>query len=60
MKPLAQYLGEYIDHEIELGNLLRTDLFVCADDYDSVQEMFEQALDAYESTQSVQIKIERV
>ena len=60
VKPLAQYLSEYIDHEIELGNLIHTDLCICAAEYNSVQKMFEQALDAYESTENVKIKIERV
>jgi len=58
VKPLAQYLDEYIEHETnggkvsqEIGNLWRH--------YDSWHELFEQALDAYESTECVKIKIER-
>ena len=51
MKPLAQYLGEYVEQELkEQAN-------------DAVAwwcELLEQALDAYESTEQVKIKIERV
>ena len=56
-KPLAQYLDEYIEHEIEIGNIRPavSDLHA----YNSWRELLEQALDAYESTENVTIKIER-
>lgn len=58
VKPLAQYLDEYIEHEVELDNLDTgvSELFA----YDSWRELFEQAFDAYESTENVKIRIERV
>ena len=47
MKPLAQYLDEYIQHSILIvGNY-------------SLQPLLKQALDAYESTENVKIKIKR-
>lgn len=50
VKPLAQYLGDYIKEEIDSG---------CY--YDgSWRELLEQALDAYESTEQVKIRIERI
>lgn len=57
VKPLAQYLDEYIEHEIDAGNLgvLTSDMYA----WDSWRELLEQALDAYESTENVTIKIER-
>jgi len=57
VKPLAQYLDEYIKHEVDIGNLnvIVSELFA----YDSWRELLEQALDAYESTECVKIKIER-
>jgi len=57
VKPLAQYLGEYIEHEVELGNV---DVGV-AELYawDSWQQLLQQALDAYQSTENVTIKIEK-
>ncbi|KKN53849.1 hypothetical protein LCGC14_0598080 [marine sediment metagenome] len=42
-KPLAQYLDEYLRHEV----------------VDVDRELLEQALDAYQSTENVTIKIER-
>ena len=56
VKPLAQYLDEYIEHEVELGNIESADMYA----YDSWRELLEQALDAYESTEQVKIRIERV
>lgn len=59
VKPLAQYLDEYIEHEAdELGNISVAvgELYA----YNSWRELLEQALDAYESTENVTIKIERV
>lgn len=53
VKPLVQYLYDYIEHEVEIGNIFR-----CMAGY-NWQALLEQALDAYESTQGVQIKIER-
>ena len=50
VKPLAQYLDEYVEHEIEIGGMA----------YHTWEGLFEQALDAYKSTQGVQIRIERV
>lgn len=46
-KPLAQYLAEYIEHEIGLHS------------YNPSCELLEQALEAYESTENVKIKIEK-
>ena len=57
VKPLAQYLDEYIEHEVELVNV-QSDIRLY--EYDSWREMLEQALDAYESTEQVKIRIERV
>lgn len=56
-KPLAQYLDEYIEHEIELGNIRPavSDLFA----YNSWRDLLQQALDAYESTEQVKIRIEK-
>ena len=52
IKPLAQYLGEYISQEwSRSGVLLVASIF---------RKQFEQALDAYESTEQVKIRIERV
>lgn len=48
-KPLVQYLGEYIDHEL-CNNT----------EHDSWRELLEQALNAYQSTEQVKIRIERV
>lgn len=58
VKPLVQYLDEYIECEIEIGNIRPavSDLFA----YNSWRELLEQALDAYQSTENVTIKIERV
>jgi len=58
VKPLAQYLDEYIEHEVELGNVEPTVAYMYA--YDSWQQLLEQALDAYKSTEQVKIRIERV
>jgi len=49
VKSLAQYLAEYFEHELTNGS-----------DYRSHHELFEQAIDAYESTENVKIRIERV
>ena len=56
VKPLAQYLLEYVDCEVERS--ARDPLYVHP--YNSPLELLEQALDAYESTENVTIKIERV
>ena len=58
VKPLAQYLDEYIEHEVELNNVSPEvgELYA----YNSWRELLEQALDAYESTEQVKIRIERV
>jgi hypothetical protein len=45
-KPLAQYLAEYVEHELIDNN-----------DSGSWRELFGQALDAYESTESAVIQI---
>lgn len=58
VKPLAQYLDEYIQHEEEIGNI-EPDVGVLYA-WDSWYELLKQALDAYESTEQVKIKIERV
>ena len=59
-KPLAQYLGEYIEYEIEDNNIdsdAGSDaLFL----WQTWQQLLEQALDAYESIENVKIRIERV
>ncbi len=60
-KPLAQYLDEYIEHEIKIGNI---DKFVTAGHAillgNSWAWLLKQALNAYESTEQVKIRIERV
>ncbi len=48
IKPLAQYLGEYLEHEM-----------IDNSDCDTWVALLEQALDAYQSTENVTIKIER-
>ena len=56
VKPLAQYLAEYIDHEAtaeEIDSLWNREINVW-------HELLEQALDAYESTEGVKIKIEKI
>ena len=58
VKSLAQYLDEYIEHEAELGNLHHKVAEMYA--HGSWRELLEQALDAYESTEQVRIRIERV
>ena len=55
VKPLAQYLGEYIENEAKLGNL---SYYVYG--RKPWRKLLEQALDAYESTEQVKIRIERV
>ena len=50
-KSLAQYLAEYLDYEY----YVETD----AGRVSTLCELLEQALDAYESTENVTIKIER-
>lgn len=57
IKPLAQYLDEYVQHEVEnlrIGDVLAYHCACC------MRELFEQALDTYESTEQVKIRIERV
>ncbi|KKN19132.1 hypothetical protein LCGC14_0948880 [marine sediment metagenome] len=54
-KPLAQYLDEYIEHEVKLDNIESADMYA----YNSWRELLEQALGAYELTENVTIKIER-
>jgi hypothetical protein len=49
VKPLAQYLTEYFEHELTNGS-----------DYHSHRELLEEAFDAYESTEQVKIRIERI
>ncbi|MCK5615774.1 hypothetical protein KAR91_78650 [Candidatus Pacearchaeota archaeon] len=49
VKPLAQYLGEYIEYEM-IDNA----------DCDTWIALLEQALDAYESTKSVKMRIEKI
>jgi len=48
VKPLAQYLMEYIEHETGMD---------CH--YGTWRDLLQQALDAYELTENVTIKIER-
>lgn len=50
VKPLAQYLAEYLDYK---GDILPADI-------DDSKDLFKQALDAYENTEQVKIRIERV
>lgn len=61
LKPLAQYLAEYIEHEIETGGIdiscQGIEMIPMA--YHTWEGLLEQALDAYESTENVTIKIER-
>lgn len=56
VKPLAQYLDEYIEHEVEIGNI--DPIYMYA--HDSWRELLEQALDAHESTEQVKIRIEQI
>ncbi len=55
-KPLAQYLDEYIRHEVETDGLKMEAAQIWIPD----KELLEQALEAYQSTENVMIKIERV
>lgn len=55
-KPLAQYLDEYIRHEAESDGLTMEAAQIWIPD----RKLFEQALEAYQSTGNVTIKIERV
>jgi len=56
-KPLAQYLGEYLATGID-----RTHEAGMPMDFteEGLKPIFEQALDAYESTEQVKIRIERI
>ncbi|KKN69797.1 hypothetical protein LCGC14_0437430 [marine sediment metagenome] len=58
-KPLAQYLAAYLGHEIENGLVLDDNMIYLNSSYNSWHELFKQALDAYQSTENVTIKIER-
>ena len=49
VKSLAQYLGEYLEYEM-----------IDNSDCDTWVALLEQALDAYQSTENVMIKIERI
>jgi len=51
VKPLAQYLAEYLEQEIIKKYQNKREYWM--------REMVEQALDAYESTENVRIKIEK-
>ena len=55
VKPLAQYLAEYLDHDM----VQRKTIYVWSD-IKKMKAIVEQALDAYQSTENVTIKIERV
>ncbi|KKN21071.1 hypothetical protein LCGC14_0928970 [marine sediment metagenome] len=57
IKPLAQYLDEYIQHEIETENILSLDDIEGSSSYGSWCELLEQALEAYELTENVLIHI---
>lgn len=54
-KPLAQYLAEYLD----AGKCQEIRTYMETSDAIDLQEAIEQALDAYESTENVKIKIEK-
>lgn len=54
-KPLAQYLAEYLDAELTRVSSGYREYYSEA----TLQGWFEQALDAYESTENVKIKIEK-
>lgn len=54
-KSLAQYLAEYLDYEM----VKRKTIYVWSD-IKKMKIILEQALDAYESTEQVKIRIERV
>jgi len=51
--PLAKYLADYLEYEEDLRDGMGLN-------QEDMQEVMEQALDAYESTQQVKIKIEDV
>ena len=50
MKTLAEYLTEYIDHEVGGDNVL-------PDDIDILKEWIEQGIEAYQSTENCKIAI---
>lgn len=52
-KPLAQYLAKYVKYELNSN----ADVLVSRQ---RLHKVLEQALDAYESTEQVKIRIERV
>ena len=54
VKPLAQYLSEYVKQEVNLPYAKPKIWSILA-----WRKQFEQALDAYQSTENVTIKIER-
>ena len=54
LKPLAQFLSKYVEHETEL------ELMETLSGLVSWRELLEQALDAYESIEQVKVRIERV
>jgi len=62
VKPLAQYLSEYIEYEKYnfAGIDERWGEANVEIDVDELRDWLEQALDAYESTEQVKIRIERV
>ena len=55
-KPLAQYLGEYVEQEIIENPYAKPKMWGIL----AWHELLKQALDAYESTEQVKIRIERV
>jgi len=60
VKSLAQYLAEFIEHEQDNGLILTNNMMYIKSEYNSWRELLEQALDAYESTEQVKIRIEKV
>ena len=61
-KPLAQYLAEYLDHEKYDFAAVDEQYGDVAVEFDTtdLRDNLKQALDAYESTENVKIRIERV
>ena len=56
IRPLAKYLADYLDDDYFIYDQVDYERL----DMDDIYELLEQALDAYENTEQVKIRIERV